>query len=188
MNDIKNVISGDPLHILHSKFAHLTDFKEGHSKSSYINSGKICLQLKNYYVIPKYMNDSLMYALQECNKIAAVLMLYFMKNIIGGTSGNRGKPKQYIRVCPEKKDFGLGLRQKLDITSDSNFYTAIERLLDKKIIFINEERLFINFWPLTWDIKNDIFREKINEIIYTEIEREKKKVERIEEGKVNNSV
>ncbi len=185
-DELKEAITRDPLHKIQGEYARLCSFRQGHSLSSYINSGRLYEKLGRYKITPKYMDDSLMFALQECSKISCILMQYFLRQITGATLGSHDKPKQYIRTDINRKDLKKGLREDLAISSASNFYTAVERLREKKLIRIDEEdgRLFINFWPLTWNIQSEIFKEKISEIVYKEIDRIR---EKISKGETNGS-
>ena len=177
-NNIKEELTRDPLHNVQCKMADLTSYPEGHSKMSYVNSGRICLELAGYYTFPKYMNKALLYGLQEVNKTAILIMHYLIGDIMGGTNGSQDRPKTHKRVSIRRKDLDLDLLNKLCLTSASNFYNALDGLFEKELIFISDRRLFINFWPLTWNIEKEIFREKIREIVESEVERSKKKIKK----------
>jgi len=48
-------------------------------------------------------------------------------------------------------------------------------LKEKKIIYINNENIFLNGFPLTWNVGNEI-RESIKKIIEEEIEKIKSRI------------
>jgi len=178
------LITRDPLHREHGKLARLSNFPDGHSISSYLHSGRINFEVGGFFITPKYFMKSLNFALVKGGtKNCWILVWYFFQKITDGINGKHQRPKSYIRIGKEK---GLirGLQQELFISSTQGYYDAIQILLDRRIIYIREERLFINWWPLTWNIENNFFEEKIREVVEKEIERVKNKI-RVKEGRNN---
>ena len=136
--------------------------------SSNIASMDIIKKIGRYTMVPHYIIDCLMYSLEDSPKTCWKLVFYLLRNISGSALRN-GKPKTFIKYS--QKD----LRAKANIKGVQGFYNAIKTLKEKEIIFFNDDKLYLNFFPLTWNL-NIPEREAIKEIVEEEIKKITKKM------------
>lgn len=168
---IENDIGTDPLFVELVKVTNL--YENEKLNSQHIHSLRIIQKVGRYTMIPHYVVDCLMYTLEDSPKTCWQLFIYFIRHICGETIDQNGTPKTFI-----KEDKIINARkfmEKVNINSSSQFYKAIKILKEKKIIYIKDEKLFLNLFPLTWEVENNI-RESIEKIVGEEIEKIKTKI------------
>ena len=169
MENVWQSISVDPLFRAYCDFARIERVSEPSSQS---HTGKILTKIGRYTMLSHCFIDSLMVALNDSPKTCWQLVFYISRNIIGIGRNRSGDPKIYMKYKPTK------IIEKANIKGVRNFYLAIETLKRKNIIFFKEEKnLYLNIFPLTWNIDENSM-EKIREVVNCEIQKiEEKKNE-----------
>lgn len=166
---IENDIGTDPLFV---ELVKVTNLYENFN-SQHIHSLDIIKKVGRYTMIPHYVTDCLMIALEDSPKTCWKLFIYLLRHISGEALDQNGTPKTFIREDKIKK--ATSFMEKTHIKSTASFYNAIRVLKEKKIIYIKDEKVFLNLFPLTWEVENNI-RESIEKIIGEEIEKIKTKI------------
>lgn len=159
--DVYQEISVDPLFIAYSQLAQRNNLTE---PSSLALTGKA--SFKRYTMWTHAFSDSLIYALYDSPKTCWQLVVFLKRNIHGIGRNQQGRPKTFMRK-QKIRDF----MSKANIRSTSNFYNAMKTLEGKKIIFFRQDRLYLNIFPLTWNLENEEDMEKVREIVEKEIEK-----------------
>ena len=168
---IESEISTDPLFRSLAKLARQHNIE---TPSLQIESGKIYTKAHKYSLVPNYLLDCLMLALEDCPKTTWKIALYVIRHICGDVQNDNGMPTGYIsqRIF---FDHPIRFQKELVIKGKASYDQAFKNLEKKKIIFFKEERVKPNLFPLTWNIEDEKAREKIKEIVEKEIERVDKK-------------
>lgn len=169
MSNIESEIGTDPLF---RKLAEVATKYNIENPSLQINSGKIYKKAKKYSLIPNYFIDCLLLALEDNPKTTWKIALYIYRQICGSVLNENGRPRTYIRKRVFL-DHPVRFQNELVIKGRKSYDDAFKILEEKKIIFFKEEDDTIrpNFFPLTWNLSNEIVKEKIREIIEKEIKR-----------------
>lgn len=143
-----------------------------HLRGDSVKSGRISIEgnLGNWTGIQNVMLECIPLALHETSSAAVWLLLHYIyREILGRTRNGDGNPKTYIIYKPT-----YVLKKSL-IKSPPSLYRAREILESKNIIYFerrnNFECLYLNLFPLTWNIENERDRSKIKCIIEKEIGR-----------------
>lgn len=165
---IENDIGTDPLFCELVKLAHLY---EGFN-ASHIHSLDIIKKVGRYTMIPHFLTDCLILALEDSPKTCWKLFMYFLRHTSGETIDQNGTPKTFIREEKIKK--ATSFMQKTHIRSSKMFYRAIETLKDKRIIYIKDSKIFLNLFPLTWNVEEETKRE-MRIIVEEEIQKIRRK-------------
>lgn len=163
MENVWGMISVDPLFIKYSQLANSENLLE---PSSLAHTGKILKKLGRYTMLSHCYMDSILYALANSSKTSWQLLHFLERNIIGIGRNRAGDPKIYIRYK------STDIIKKANIKGIGSFYECIKDLENKRIIFFkhNRKRLYLNIFPLTWNLENDIM-DIIRNIVEKEIER-----------------
>jgi len=161
-NDVWQMIGIDPLFIAYSNLAIEYNLQEPSSKA---HTGKVLAKFGRYTMLSHCFIDSLMFALNESPKTCWQLVFYLSRNIVGIGRNKKGDPKIYIEYKP------TCLIKKANITGIGSFYKAIKILKEKNIIFFREKYLYLNIFPLTWNIENEEYRNEIKKIVDKELNR-----------------
>jgi hypothetical protein len=155
----------------------LVRYKESKNirKASLVSTGRISVEghLGNFTGIQNVILECLPLALHnEQAGSTWKLLMYLFRDILGKTRNEAGDPRTAIKYRPRF------IMEKACINSASSFYNSIKTLEDKRIIYYDQERKFIsiNLFPLTWNIENEVDREKIERIMETEIGRVYRKI------------
>ena len=160
--EIRNKIGADPLFIAYVRAAQNQDIVD---PSSQIHSGKILTLTGRYTMISHCVIESLMYALSDSPKTCWQLFIFLMRNISGRVrDGRNNLPKTFIEYKATK------IIEKANIKGIASFYKAMEKLEEKEMIYKKNGNIYVNLFPLTWNIENNI-KEKIEIIVEKEIER-----------------
>lgn len=160
--NIWNRISIDPLYREYVKLAEENNLIEPGSQAY---TGKALAKSGRYTLLSHCFIDSLLIALANTPKTCWQLVLYLARNITGIGRNKQGNPKIYINYKATE------IIKKANIKGIQGFYTAMNILEDKNIIFFkdnNRNKLYLNIFPLTWDIE-DI--DTIKEIVEIELRR-----------------
>lgn len=157
--NVWQMISIDPLYIAYTTLARENRLSE---PSSQAHTGKALAKFGRYTMLSHCFIDSLMIALSDSPKTCWQLVLFLTRNINGIGRNRNGDPKIYIKYKITE------IINKANIKGISSFYKAKEILEEKRIIFFIEDKLYLNIFPLTWNIEN---KNEIRRIVGNELER-----------------
>jgi len=161
-NNIWNKISIDPLYKEYVKIAKENNLIEPGSQAY---TGKALAKSGRYTLLSHVFIDSLLIALADTPKTCWQLVLYLVRNITGIGRNRQGKPKIYIKYK------ATDIIKKANIRGTGSFYIALNILEDKQIVFFknnDRSKLYLNLFPLTWNIENI---DSIKKIVEIELER-----------------
>jgi hypothetical protein len=159
--EIRNIIGSDPLFMA---YVNLARSKNITNPSLEIHSGKIWKTTGRYTMISHCVIECLMYALSDSPKNCWKLFLFLMRNISGRTrEGNNNLPQTNYILEPNK------IMKKANIKGVSGFYNAIKKLKEKNMVYQNDNILYLNLFPNTWNIEDEYSKNRIREIVECEI-------------------
>lgn len=170
MSEIEDLQNNDPY------FRALISWKESNNlRGDSLRTGRISSEggLGNFTGIQNIILECLPLALRNCSSGAVwKLVFYLMREIIGRTRNGDGNPKSCLNFKP------YDIKKKALIDGSSSFYNAKKILEDKKIIYFKDDKIFLNLFPLTWNVERISDKAEIDRIIENEIKRIYKKIER----------
>ena len=159
--DVYQEIGVDPLYRAYTELARKNNLAE---PSSLALTGKV---FKRYTMWSHSFSDCLLHSIYDSPKHSWQLTVFLKRNIHGIGRNRQGRPKTFMNYKVRN------IMERANIRSTSGFYNAMKSLEDKKIIFFREERkrLYLNIFPLVWNLENEGDREKVREIVEREIEK-----------------
>jgi hypothetical protein len=159
--EIRNRIGADPLFSAYVDVARTENIRD---PSLHIHSGKVLTKTGRYTIISHCVVECLMYALADTPKTCWQLFLYLVRNISGrARNGREHLPKTYIEYKTTK------IIKRANIKGVKSFYDAKKLLEERDMIYQDGTKLYINLFPLTWNIESESIKEKIEEIVMREV-------------------
>lgn len=161
MENVWDMIGQDPLFIAYSQLAQSKNLPE---PSSLAHTGKVLAKLGRYTMISHCYVDSMLLVLADMPKTSWQILRYLERSITGIGRNRAGDPKIYItyRVTEFIK--------KANIKGLQSFYKEMKRLEDRRIIFFRGNNLYLNIFPLTWNLEDELSA-KVRDIVNKELER-----------------
>jgi hypothetical protein len=174
INEIEQMISIDPYFISLVKYAN-----KKRLRGDSVRTGRILTEgkLGNWTLMPNVFLECLPHALRNTSSAAAFkIILYLVREILGRTRTSDGRPLFYKRI--NKLSYFVN---KCCINGYGSFYRAKEILENKRIIYFSDDKVYLNTFPLTWNIEDEDDRNNIKCIVEKEIEKVNSKTEENDE-------